>query len=135
MERNTDSTTQMEDLIKRLVDAEAANTTSLQVQKAQNETLRRDVDRLLKEVEDIKGTTHRIEMMAVSQAAKLLCTAPNLCIDLKTSLERLTATVQALVDYRNETKGGLKVAMALAAVFGSVGGATLTFILRIFILP
>ena len=53
----------MEDLIKRLVEAEAANSTALQVHKVQNEVLRRDVDKLLKDVDDVKAATHRIEIM------------------------------------------------------------------------
>ena len=120
----------MEDLIKRLVDAEAANTTSLQVQKEQNVTMRRDVDRLLKEVDDIKSATHRIEILSERRGAIPICSAPNMCLELKVSLEKLAGTVQALVDYRNETKGSLRVIIGVAAVLGSIGGAVLNLLLR-----
>ena len=122
----------MEDLIKRLVEAEAANSTALQVHKVQNEVLRRDVDKLLKDVDDVKAATHRIEIMTERRLAVPICSAPNMCLELKASLEKLALTVQALVDYRNETKGSLRIIIIVASGIGAVGGSLLNMAVRHF---
>ena len=122
----------MEDLIKRLVEREEKNSGSIAVLEVHNTTTRKDLDRALRELEVIRNSVQHIEVMQATKSSIPLCTAPNMCIELKANLEKLAATVQTLVDYKSETKGGLRVMLAITAFVGSIGGAAISYGLRHF---
>ena len=120
----------MEDLIKRLVSQEEANSNAIKVQEERALSNRRDLDRLITDTAEIRAAVHRIEVSSAATSGKVTCTAPNLCIDLRKQMEELARTVQTLTETRAEGRGALRMAVALSALMGTVGGALVTYTLK-----
>jgi len=114
--------------MKRLMEQEQTNTSTLKVQEALSATVRRDVDQLVRKIDTIELCVHRIEVMS---AGKTQCTAPNLCLELKVQVEKLATTVQTLVENRAEARGMGKMVIILGTIFGSAGGALVTYIIHL----
>lgn len=112
----------MEDLIKRLAEREEENSNAIGVLRVQGEQTRKDLDRALSQLDEVQRCVHRIEVMQAERKSIPMCSAPNLCLELKTHLEKLTSQVESLVENRAEQRGGVKAVMLIAALLGGTAG-------------
>ena len=126
----------MEDAqVKRLEVHEDSNSSSIAVLKEQIATVRRDMDTLMKDMREVRGLVTQSAISQAATASKMTCSAPNLCVELKQQVERLAVTVQSLAENRAEARGAMRMGVALASVFGTIGGAILTYALQHIKLP
>jgi len=92
----------MEELVRNLDTTVRVNTGIIGEHKILIDNLRRDSDRMDRELSDIRATVHRIEVSQVSTAAKIVCPSPGLCLDLKEQLASLGKKVEAIADIQNK---------------------------------
>ena len=118
----------MEEILRRLMDAQERNANEIAVLREGGAALRRDLDVALVDLREIRNGVQRVEMAQERRAAVPLCGTPNRCVELEKHVRELATVVQSLVENRAETRGGTRVAMALAALAGTVGGTVLTFV-------
>lgn len=112
----------MEDLIKHLKgEVEEANR-RVAILEVQREADSKNIDRMTKEIMEIRQCVQRIEVAQAERNAKPMCPAPGLCNELKEQLTETANIVNSLAESRAEARGAWKTIVAAAAVVGALSG-------------
>jgi len=118
----------MEALIEHLKEMVEGTVNRIAILEATAKNTEHCLQRLVKESDQIRETVHRIEVAQAQRGSVPLCAAPNKCLDLEKQLLEISKLVSALVESRAESRGGMRVAHAIAIALSGLIAAAVSFI-------
>ena len=121
----------MEELIRELDQTVKHNQGLLAAHSTMIEAHEKNIAHFVLTLDVVRETVHRIEVAQAGTAAKVTCTAPNMCLDLRKQLEELARLVANLVESRSEARGAWKLALLVAVPLGGACGVIFQFLINL----